>query len=50
VKDPAFLAEAAASGFEVKPQSGEEIAARVAAAMATPRDIVEEAQRVSTAE
>ena len=50
VKDPAFLAEAAALGFEVTPQSGEEIAARVAAAIATPRDIVDEAQRASTAE
>jgi tripartite-type tricarboxylate transporter receptor subunit TctC len=50
VKDPAFLQEAAALGFEVMPQSGEEIAARVAAAMATPRDIVDEAQRASTAE
>ncbi len=50
VKDPAFLQEAAAMGFEVMPQSGAEIAARVAAAMATPRDIVEEAQRASTAE
>ena len=50
VKDPAFLQEAAASGFEVMPQSGEEIAARVAAAMATPRNIVDEAQRASTAE
>jgi hypothetical protein len=34
-------------GFEVAPQTGEEIAARVAAAMTTPRPIVEEAQRVS---
>ena len=50
VKDPAFLAEAAALGFEVTPQSGAEIAARVAAAMATPRAIVDEAQRASTAE
>ena len=50
VKDPAFLQEAAALGFEVMPQSGEAIAARVAAAMATPRDIVDEAQRASTAE
>jgi tripartite-type tricarboxylate transporter receptor subunit TctC len=50
MKDPAFLQEAAALGFEVMPQSGEEIAARVAAAMATPRDIVDEAQRASTAE
>jgi tripartite-type tricarboxylate transporter receptor subunit TctC len=50
VKDPAFLQEAAAMGFEVAPQDGERIAARVAAAMATPRDIVDEAQRASTAE
>jgi tripartite-type tricarboxylate transporter receptor subunit TctC len=50
VKDPAFLQEAAALGFEVMPQGGAEIAARVAAAMATPRDIVDEAQRASTAE
>jgi tripartite-type tricarboxylate transporter receptor subunit TctC len=50
VKDAAFLQEAAAMGFEVMPQSGEEIAARVAAAMATPKAIVDEAQRASTAE
>jgi hypothetical protein len=50
VRDPAFLQEAAAMGFEVAPQNGERIAARVAAAMATPRDIVDEAQRASTAE
>jgi tripartite-type tricarboxylate transporter receptor subunit TctC len=50
MKDPAYLQEAAAMGFEVAPQNGERIAARVAAAMATPRDIVDEAQRASTAE
>jgi tripartite-type tricarboxylate transporter receptor subunit TctC len=50
VKDPAFLQEAAAMGFEVTPQSGDEIAARVAAAIATPKAIVDEAQRASTAE
>jgi tripartite-type tricarboxylate transporter receptor subunit TctC len=50
VKDAAFLREATATGFEVMPQSGAEIAARVAAAMATPKAIVEEAQRASTAE
>jgi tripartite-type tricarboxylate transporter receptor subunit TctC len=50
VKDATFLQEAAAMGFEVMPQSGEEIAARVAAAMATPKAIVDEAQRASTAE
>jgi tripartite-type tricarboxylate transporter receptor subunit TctC len=50
VKDAAFLREAAAMGFEVMPQTGDEIAARVAAAMATPKGIVDEAQRASTAE
>jgi tripartite-type tricarboxylate transporter receptor subunit TctC len=50
VKDAAFRQEAAAMGFEVMPQSGEEVAARVAAAMATPKAIIDEAQRVSTAE
>ncbi len=47
VKDPQFLQEAAAMGFEVAPQTGEEIAGRIAAVMATPRAIVEEAQRAS---
>jgi tripartite-type tricarboxylate transporter receptor subunit TctC len=50
VKDAGFRQEAAAMGFEVMPQSGEEIAARVAAAVATPKAIVEEAQRAATAE
>jgi len=50
VKDAAFLREATAMGFEVMPQSGDEIAARVAAAIATPKGIVDEAQRASTAE
>ena len=50
VKDAAFLQEAAAMGFEVMPQSGDGIAARVAAAMATPKSVVDEAQRASTGE
>jgi tripartite-type tricarboxylate transporter receptor subunit TctC len=50
MKDPAFLQEAAAMGFEVTPQNGGRIAAQVAAAMGTPKDIVDEAQRASTAE
>ena len=49
-KDSAFLREAAAQGFEVMPQSGAEIAARVAAAVATPKAIADEAQRASTTE
>jgi len=50
VKDPAFLQEAAAMGFEVTPQTGERIAALVASAMATPKPIVDEAQRLSVSE
>ena len=50
VQDAAFLQEAAAMGFEVMPQSGEQIAARVAAVTATPKNITDEAQRASTAE
>src|SRR3984893_3810828 len=50
VKDAAFLKEAAAMGFEVMPQDGEEIAARVAAVTATPKNIIDEAQRASTSE
>jgi tripartite-type tricarboxylate transporter receptor subunit TctC len=50
VKDPAFLQEAAAMGLEVMPQSGERIAARVAAVMATPKDTVDKAQRASASE
>jgi tripartite-type tricarboxylate transporter receptor subunit TctC len=50
MKDPAFLQEAATLGFEVAPQSGEEIAARVAAVTATPKTIVDQAQRASTGE
>jgi tripartite-type tricarboxylate transporter receptor subunit TctC len=50
VKDPALLQEAAALGFEVMPQSGAEIAERVAAVMATPRTIVDQAQRASASE
>jgi tripartite-type tricarboxylate transporter receptor subunit TctC len=48
VKDPAFLQEAAAMGFEVAAQTGEEIAARIIAVMTTPRAIVEQTQRASS--
>ena len=48
VKDADFLKEAAAMGFEVMPQSGERIAAEIAAAMATPKTIVKAAERAST--
>jgi tripartite-type tricarboxylate transporter receptor subunit TctC len=50
VTDAAFLQEAAAMGFEVMPQSGAQIAALVADVMATPKNIVDEAQRASTGE
>jgi tripartite-type tricarboxylate transporter receptor subunit TctC len=50
VADKAFLQEAAAMGFEVVPQTGEQITARIAAIMATPNDIVAETQRASAAE
>ena len=45
--DKAFLQDAAAMGFEVAPQTGEAIAARIAAIMATPKEIVDETQRAS---
>jgi hypothetical protein len=47
VADKAFLQEAAAMGFEVVPQTGAQITARIAAIMATPSDIVAETQRAS---
>jgi tripartite-type tricarboxylate transporter receptor subunit TctC len=47
VKDAAFLQDAAAMGFEVTPQTGEQIAALVASVIATPGQIVEAAQRAS---
>jgi tripartite-type tricarboxylate transporter receptor subunit TctC len=50
VADATFRQEAVALGFEIMPQSGEEIAARIAAAMATPKAVVDGAQRASTAE
>jgi tripartite-type tricarboxylate transporter receptor subunit TctC len=50
VQDKAFLQEAAAMGFEVMPQDGARIAALVAAVMATPKAIVDEAQRASASE
>jgi hypothetical protein len=46
--DPAFLKEAEAMGFEVAPQTGEKIAALVAAAVATPPDIVKKAERAQS--
>jgi tripartite-type tricarboxylate transporter receptor subunit TctC len=48
MRDAAFLKEAEAMGFEVFPQNGEQIAALIAAALATPQDIVRKAQRAAT--
>jgi tripartite-type tricarboxylate transporter receptor subunit TctC len=45
--DPAFLKEAEGMGFEVAPQTGEQIFARVVAAVATPTDIVKKAERAT---
>ena len=47
MKDADFLKEAAALGFEVTPQTGEEIERRVKAAMATPRAIADQAERAA---
>jgi tripartite-type tricarboxylate transporter receptor subunit TctC len=46
--DAAFLKEAESMGFEVAPQTGEQIATRVATALATPADIVKKAERAAT--
>jgi tripartite-type tricarboxylate transporter receptor subunit TctC len=50
VRDAAFLKEAESMGFEVAPQTGEAIAALVAAALATPKDIVKLAERATQGE
>jgi tripartite-type tricarboxylate transporter receptor subunit TctC len=47
VRDAAFLKEAEAMGFEVAPQTGEQIAALVVQALATPKDIVKLAERAT---
>jgi tripartite-type tricarboxylate transporter receptor subunit TctC len=47
MKDENFRKEAAGMGFELAPKSGEEIAALVAAELATPKDIVTKAQAAS---
>lgn len=48
MKDPALLAEAKKFGFEVVPQTGEAIAAKAKATMATPKDVIAEAQAMSS--
>jgi tripartite-type tricarboxylate transporter receptor subunit TctC len=48
MKDPAFLKEAETMGFEVYPQTGEQITALVAATLATPAEIVKRAERAAT--
>jgi tripartite-type tricarboxylate transporter receptor subunit TctC len=50
MREPAFLKEAESMGFEVAPQSGERIAALVATALATPKDIVKLAERATQSE
>lgn len=46
--DAAFLKEAGIMGFEVSPQTGDAIAALIAAALATPEDVVRKAERAAT--
>jgi tripartite-type tricarboxylate transporter receptor subunit TctC len=48
MRDAAFRKEAQTMGFEVTPQSGEAIAAQVAAALATPEAIVRMAEKAAT--
>jgi tripartite-type tricarboxylate transporter receptor subunit TctC len=48
MKDAAFLKEAESMGFEVAAQTGERVTALVAAAVATPPDIVKKAERASS--
>jgi tripartite-type tricarboxylate transporter receptor subunit TctC len=50
MKDQAFLKEAETMGFEVAPKTGEEIAALVEAAIATPKDVVKRAEAASRTE
>src|SRR5215510_2687023 len=50
MREPAFLKEAEGMGFEVAPQNGERIAALVASALATPKDIVKLAERATQSE
>ncbi len=47
MQDPAFLKEAETMGFEVSPQTGEQIAVLVAAALATPEEIVRKSERAA---
>ena len=47
MKDPAFLKEATALGFEVYPQTGEKIEALVKETMATPKSVIEKAEEMS---
>ena len=50
MKDPAFLKEAEAMGFEVAPQTGKQIEELVRASLATPKDIVKLAERATQSE
>jgi len=50
MKDPAFLKEAEAMGFEAAPQTGEQIEELVRASLATPKDIVKLAERATQSE
>jgi hypothetical protein len=45
MNDPAFLADMAKRRLDVEPMSGEDVQKLIAAAVATPRDLVEHAKR-----
>jgi tripartite-type tricarboxylate transporter receptor subunit TctC len=47
MRDPAFLKDADGLGFEVTPQTGEQVEVLVKAAMATPREIADKAERAA---
>jgi tripartite-type tricarboxylate transporter receptor subunit TctC len=50
MQDAAFLKEAESLGFEVAPRNGEAIAALVADAMATPKEVAKLAEHASTSD
>ena len=50
MKDAEFLHDAAIMGFEVRPQTGEEVARRVAESVKTPQAVIDRTQKGATLE
>ena len=50
MQDDGFLREAAAMGFEVRPQTGEEVAKRVAESVKTPQHVIDRTQKAAVLE